>query len=205
MECTVSAIERINWLLSHRWQFPSSCVGNLAMSKSYKWQDMQNYVISWSLAVIGRGFFISLHFIYVSNPQFMFEWLILKPFSENSVKRNALLGNSPLIHRWVVVISLVFAGKHNSDSYAVLCLVTRSCPTLLDSMDYSPTGSSVHGDFWGKNTGVGCHALLQGIFPTRDWTQAAHIIGRFFTVWATKEALSYCSVKLLILNHMLKM
>ena len=28
-------------------------------------------------------------------------------------------------------------------------------------------GSSVHGDSPGKNTGVGCHALLQGIFPTQ--------------------------------------
>ena len=34
-------------------------------------------------------------------------------------------------------------------------------------MDYSPPGSSVHGDYPGKNTGVGCHALLQGIFPTQ--------------------------------------
>ena len=32
-------------------------------------------------------------------------------------------------------------------------------------MDCSPSGSSVHGDSPGKNTGVGCHALLQGIFP----------------------------------------
>ena len=32
-------------------------------------------------------------------------------------------------------------------------------------MDCSPPGSSVHGDSPGKNTGVGCHALLQGIFP----------------------------------------
>ena len=32
---------------------------------------------------------------------------------------------------------------------------------------YSPPGSSVHGDSPGKNTGVGCHALLQGIFPTQ--------------------------------------
>ena len=34
-------------------------------------------------------------------------------------------------------------------------------------MDCSSPGSSVHGDFPGKNTGVGCHALLQGIFPTQ--------------------------------------
>ena len=33
-------------------------------------------------------------------------------------------------------------------------------------MDCTPPGSSVH-DFPGKNTGVGCHFLLQGIFPTQ--------------------------------------
>ena len=34
-------------------------------------------------------------------------------------------------------------------------------------MEYSLPGSSVHGISPGKNTGVGCHALLQGIFPTQ--------------------------------------
>ena len=43
----------------------------------------------------------------------------------------------------------------------------RSCPTLSDPMDYSPPGSPVHGEFPGENTGVACHALLQGIFPTQ--------------------------------------
>jgi len=34
-------------------------------------------------------------------------------------------------------------------------------------MDCSPPGSSVHGDSPGKNTGVGCCALLQWVFPTQ--------------------------------------
>ena len=34
-------------------------------------------------------------------------------------------------------------------------------------MDCSPPGSSVHGDSTGKNTGVGCPALLQRIFLTQ--------------------------------------
>ena len=34
-------------------------------------------------------------------------------------------------------------------------------------MGCSPPGSSVQGIFPGKNTGVGCHFLLQGIFPTQ--------------------------------------
>ena len=46
------------------------------------------------------------------------------------------------------------------------CLVAQ-CPTFCKPTDYSPPGSSVHGDSPGKNTGVGCHALLQGIFPTQ--------------------------------------
>ena len=49
----------------------------------------------------------------------------------------------------------------------VLCLVAQSCLTLCGPMDCPRgTGSSVHGDSPGKNTGVGCHVLLQGIFPT---------------------------------------
>ena len=50
---------------------------------------------------------------------------------------------------------------------AVLCLVAQSCPALSDSINCSPPGSSVHGGSPGKKTGVGCHALLQGIFPTQ--------------------------------------
>ena len=40
--------------------------------------------------------------------------------------------------------------------------------TLCDPMDYCPPGTSVHGDSPGKNTGVGCHTLLQEIFPTQE-------------------------------------
>ena len=50
----------------------------------------------------------------------------------------------------------------------VLCLVAQSCLTLCDSKDCSLPGSSVHGDSPGKNTGVGCPALLQGVFQPRD-------------------------------------
>ena len=48
-------------------------------------------------------------------------------------------------------------------------LVAQSCPTLCDC---SPPGSSVHEIFPGKDTGVGCHFLLQGIFPTKPGIKA---------------------------------
>ena len=47
-----------------------------------------------------------------------------------------------------------------------LCLVAPVI-TLCDRMDCSPPGSSVHVDSSGKNTGVGCRTLFQGIFPTQ--------------------------------------
>ena len=43
----------------------------------------------------------------------------------------------------------------------------QSCPPLWNLMDCNQPGSSVHRDSPGKNTSLGCHALLQGIFPTQ--------------------------------------
>ena len=56
----------------------------------------------------------------------------------------------------------------NSAQNPVLCFATQLYLTLCDLIDCSPPGSSVHGDSPGKNTGVGCYALLQGIFPTQE-------------------------------------
>ena len=55
-----------------------------------------------------------------------------------------------------------FASLPSCWSWQGLCC-DQSCLTLWDPMDYSPPGSFVHGIFSGKNTGVGCHFLLQGI------------------------------------------
>ena len=54
-----------------------------------------------------------------------------------------------------------------SRSERVLCLVAQACWALCDPVDCSPPGFSVHGNSPGKNSGVGCHALLHGIFPTQ--------------------------------------
>ena len=42
--------------------------------------------------------------------------------------------------------------------------VAQSFPTLCDPVDCSLPGSSVHGIFPGKSTGVGCHFLLQCLY-----------------------------------------
>ena len=44
---------------------------------------------------------------------------------------------------------------------------TQSCLTLCNPTDCSPTRLLSPWDFPGKSTRVGCHFLLQGIFPTQ--------------------------------------
>ena len=41
------------------------------------------------------------------------------------------------------------------------------CLTPCDSVNCNPPGSPVHEDSIDKNTEMGCHTLLQGIFPTQ--------------------------------------
>ena len=71
------------------------------------------------------------------------------------------------------------------------------CPTFCDSMDCSPSVRLLcPWDSPGKNTGVGCYALFQGIFleifsdpgiePTSLMSPA--LAGRFFTISTTWEA-----------------
>ena len=78
----------------------------------------------------------------------------------------------------------------------VLCSVTQLCPTLCDPMDCSSSGSSVHEDSPGKNFGVGCHALFQWIFPTQGSNPGLPHAGGFFTVWATREGLTFPRLQL---------
>ena len=63
--------------------------------------------------------------------------------------------------------------KNNSPAVKQLCACMRvkslqSCLTLCDSMNCSPTRLLCPWDSPGKITGVGCHALCQGIFLTQE-------------------------------------
>ena len=73
-------------------------------------------------------------------------------------------------------------------------LVTHSCLTLQPH-ELKPARLLCPWDLPGLNTGVTCHSLLQGIFRLRDRTWAACILGRFFTIWAIREALVYDGVE----------
>ena len=92
----------------------------------------------------------------------------------------------------------------NSTSFGVkllshgldVCLWVRaqslqSCPILCDPMDCSALGSSVHGDSPGKNTGVSCHALLQGIYPTQGSSPGLLHCRQILYRWATRKVQVY--------------
>ena len=61
---------------------------------------------------------------------------------------------------------MVGGGGYVSDKMKVL-VAAQSCLILCDPIDCSLPGFSVHGDSPGKNTGVGSHSLLQGIFQAQ--------------------------------------
>ena len=68
----------------------------------------------------------------------------------------------------------------------------QSWLTLWDLIDCSPTGSSIHGILPGKNTGVVCHFLLQGIFPTQGSNLSLLRLLQCRWIlyhWATRDAL----------------
>ena len=87
------------------------------------------------------------------------------------------------------VLSVLLLLMEEFSKFVVICcfyimkvkvLVTQSCPTLCDLMDYSPPGSSVREDSPGKNTGVDHHASSRGFSQPKDRTQVSCIAGGFW-------------------------
>ena len=81
------------------------------------------------------------------------------------------------------------------------CLVAELCLTLLRPCGQQPTRLLCLWDFPGKNTGVGCYLLLQGIFLTQDlnphllhW-QANSLLLSLGSLLNTQESTNYKSIQ----------
>ena len=68
--------------------------------------------------------------------------------------------------------------------------VSRSvlCLTLWDPMDCSPPSSSVHGILQARTLQWAAIPFSKGSSWPRGWTRASCTAGRFFTIWAIREA-----------------
>ena len=98
--------------------------------------------------------------------------------------------------------NILYSKNTLSKRYVLFCIVHTSLPMLWlfscsvvsDSMipwTVPNQAPLCPWDFPGKNTGMGCHFLLQGIFPTEGSNWVSHTVGRRFTLWATRASLSF--------------
>ena len=116
-------------------------------------------------------------------------WMFEVTVSLEGIKTNPTLmfplTTESYIRKSVLVISFTGACMLNRFSHVQLCGLYRLQLTRLLSPWDSP----------GKNTGVGCHALLQGIFPIQGLNLCLlylpALAGGFFTTRATWEAFIY--------------
>ena len=76
-----------------------------------------------------------------------------------------------------------------SDCVCVCVLVAQSSLTLWDPINYSLPGSSVHGIFQAKVLEWVAIPFSRASSQPRNQTGVFCISGRFFTVWATSEAI----------------
>ena len=71
----------------------------------------------------------------------------------------------------------------------LLCVVSHSaCPTLCDPMDFSLPGSSLYGILQARILAWTVILFSRGSSWPRGQTYISCITGRFFTIWATREA-----------------
>ena len=68
-------------------------------------------------------------------------------------------------------------------------LVSQLCLTLCDPMDCSLPGFSVHGILQARILEWIAIPFFRGFSWPRNQTQVSCLAGRFFTIWATREAL----------------
>ena len=74
--------------------------------------------------------------------------------------------------------------------------VAQLCPTLCNPMAYSLPGSSIHGIFQARRLEWVAISFSRSSQP-RDWIWVSHILGRRFTIWATRE----CRKKHILMSY----
>ena len=84
--------------------------------------------------------------------------------------------------------------QHMCQNPHCYCLVAKSCLTLLRAHGLQPTRLLCSWDLPGKNTGAGCHFLLQGTFLTQrsylhllQWQADSLLLSHQGILWHTQK------------------
>ena len=120
------------------------------------------------------------------------------PFSEASLKNGQAVAASAahrpghLFLTWVchyppytqakLRFSCCPGSRHSHLLIACVCVSRSVVSDSLRPHELQPARLPCPWNSPGKNTGVDCHSLLQGIFPTQGSNLGLLIAGRFFTV-----------------------
>ena len=98
---------------------------------------------------------------------------------------------------WTVAYQAPLSMEFSRQEYWSVLSTAIPFPGDLPNQKIKPASSALQADCLPseppgkpKNTGVGSLSLLQGIFPTQELNRGSCITGRFFTSWATREALT---------------
>ena len=98
---------------------------------------------------------------------------------------------NPLLIQNSLKYCLMTSGNYNRDSHFHVLASALSCLILCDPVDYSAPGSSVRGILQARILEWVAIPSCRGSSQARDQTQVSGTARGFFTVWATREALSF--------------
>ena len=111
-------------------------------------------------------------------------WLIISISSENKLHVGGAAQNLNCLYMPL----FLFPPPIFSFTISLMCICVSVCVhtclvmSLCDTMNYSPSGSSVHGIIPGRNEGMGCHFFLQRNLPDQGIELTSlPLMGRFFT------------------------
>ena len=125
----------------------------------------------------------SVHGIFQAR---ILKWVVI-PFSRGSSQPRVQTQVSCITGRFFIIwATWEHLKERNSE-------VAQSCPTLCNPTDCSLSGSSIRG--------ISQARILEWVAvffsrssQLRDWTWVSHIVGRLFTVWATREVHRACKM-----------
>ena len=114
-----------------------------------------------------------------------------KPFNITVIQVYALTSNAEEAERFYDLLELTPPQKcpfhYRESERKKESEVSWSCPTLCDPMDCSLSRSFVHGIFQARVLEWDAISFSRGSSQPRDGTWVSHIVGRRFTIWATRE------------------